>query len=118
MRKYITLFSVIALFFVGMQNSVAQEQKQSPEAIAKKKTHDLHEEVTLTGDQQRQIFNLLVDAETNIAAIDAKNLNLESAQKAKAAIIENTNTRIKAILNPEQFTTFMARSTEKVEKKK
>ena len=44
MKKYISLFSFMALFFVGVQFSAAQssERQQSPEAIAKEKTYKLH----------------------------------------------------------------------------
>ena len=116
MKRYITLFSIIALFFVGMQNSNAQEKKQSPEAIAKQKTQEIHELVGLTGDQQREIFKLLVDAESNLSAIGSTSQNIESSQKTRAAVMDNTNTRIKAILNPEQYAIYM-RSLEKEEKK-
>lgn len=117
MKKYITLFSVIALFFVGMQNSVAQEKKQSPEAIAKTKTHDLHQLVDLDGKQQNEIFKVLVDAESNMAAIESNSKNIEASQKSKAAILENTNARFKAILTAEQYSIYM-KSLDKPEKKK
>ncbi|WP_103051522.1 hypothetical protein [Hanstruepera neustonica] len=107
MKKYITLFSVIALFFVGMQNSVAQEKKQRPEEIAKIKTHDLHQLVDLTGEQQGEIFKVFVDAESNMSAISSQGQNIQASQKTKSAVLENTNTRIKAILNPEQYAIYL-----------
>ena len=117
MKKYITLFSVIALFFVGMQNSVAQEKKQRPEEIAKIKTHDLHQLVDLTGEQQGEIFKILVDAESNMAALGGNGQNIQATQKTKAAILENTNSRIKAILNAEQYAIYL-KSLEKEKNKK
>lgn len=117
MKKYITLFSVIALFFVGIQQSVAQDRQQSPEAIAKHKTHDLHKLVNLTGEQQGEVFKVLVDAESNMSALQAQGKNIESTQKTKAAILDNTNNRIKAILNPEQYAIYL-KSLEKEKVKK
>ncbi len=107
MKKYITLFSVIALFFIGMQNSVAQNKQQTPEAIAKLKTYELHKLVNLSGKQQGEVFKVLVDAESNMSAVDSKGQNIQSSQKTKAAILDNTNTRIKAILNPEQYAIYL-----------
>lgn len=103
MKKYISLFSFIALFFVGMQFSAAQDAKQSPEAIAKQKTYELHELVTLSGDQQSAIYKVLLDAEQNSSAIKTENEDVMTVQKTKGAILENVNSRIKAILTPEQF---------------
>ena len=73
MKKYFTLFSVLAMFFVGIQMSNAQERSttQTPEVIAKTKTHQMHELVNLTGEQQSSIFKLLVDSETNLAALNS-----------------------------------------------
>lgn len=106
MKKILTLFSVIALFFAGTQFSSAQAKKQKPEHIAKIKTHKIHEVVELSGDQQREIFNLYVDAETNLAALNLSNMNLEGVQNARAEIINATKARIKTILNREQYTTY------------
>lgn len=119
MKKYFTLFSVIALFFVGMQFSSAQEKKLRPEDKAKITTHEIHQLVTLTGKQQGQVFKVLVDTENDMSAIqsNAEGQDIHSTQKSKAAIMDRTNTRLKTILSPEQYMTYM-KSLEVVKEEK
>jgi hypothetical protein len=107
MKKYLTLFSVIALFFAGTQFSNAQENRQqTPESIAKFKTHKMHELVELSGDQQREIFTLLVDAETNLAALNTSTMNIQNTQSARAEVMNSTNARIKTILTRDQYVVY------------
>ncbi|WP_250434618.1 hypothetical protein [Hanstruepera flava] len=104
MKKYITLFSIVALFFMGLQSSVAQDaQRQRPEAIAKQQTYDIHKLVTLTGDQQGEVFKVLVEQQTSLSGIEENTKSIATAQEAKLAVLENTNKRLKAILTPEQY---------------
>jgi len=108
MKKYITLFSVIALFFFGMHVSVAQNAKnQRPEAIAKQKTYELHKIVDLTGEQQSQVFKVLVEEETNMTGIEKNAKDIATVQEAKAGILENTEKRLKTILTPDQYKIYL-----------
>ena len=108
MKKYISLLSFIAMFFVGMQFSVAQEKvkQERPEAIAKQKTFDLHQLVSLTGEQQGAIFKVLVDVEQNVASLSKGDMDIKSVQKTRSALLERKKSSIKAILTPEQFKTY------------
>jgi len=107
MKKYITLLSFIAIFFVGIQQSQAQVVKaEMPEAIAKKQTHELHQITELTGDQQRAVYKVLLDYQQNANALN-KNSNIATAQEAKAAIMDNVKARLKSILNEEQFNAYL-----------
>lgn len=120
MKKYFTLFSVLAMFFVGTQMSNAQERTrtQTPEVIAKTKTHQMHELVNLTGEQQSSIFKLLVDSETNLAALNSSAMNLQSTQSARSEILNATDGRIKTILTREQYEVYMKyRETQSMSRK-
>ena len=71
MKKYISLLSFIAIFFVGIQHSQAQDsnrfvEAEMPEAIAKKQTHSLHQMSELTGDQQRAVYKVFLDYQQNV----------------------------------------------------
>jgi len=111
MKKYISLFSFIALFFVGIQQSSAQdksERKEYPEAIAKKKTYEMHQLVELSGEQQGSVYKVLVDAEQNIAALNESGSDIVTIQKSKAAIYDLVDSRLRDILSPDQLRTYMA----------
>ncbi|WP_418509287.1 hypothetical protein [Corallibacter sp.] len=118
MKKYISLFSFIAMFFLGMQFSSAQASRTTqttPEAIAKQKTYEIHELVVLTGEQQSGVFRALVDAEENIKALNEKS-DIEAIQKYKAEILSRLNDKIKGILTPDQYKTYLTSLEEKNKK--
>ena len=110
MKKYFSLLSFIALFFIGMQFSTAQnaDRQQSPEAIAKQKTYELHELVNLTGGQQSAIFKVLVDAEQNMGELVKRDKSDTVEHERMKAINEKVQANFKKILTPEQFQTYQA----------
>ncbi|TYA54609.1 hypothetical protein [Formosa maritima] len=116
MKKYISLLSFIALFFIGMEYSSAQhaEKQQSPEAIAKQQTYQLHQLVNLTGDQQGAIFKALVDAQQNRQELDKKDATDKLKQEGTITVDERVDESFKKILTPEQYKTYQA----SLEKKK
>src|SRR5690606_39388215 len=104
MRKYVTFLSFIALFFIGLQFSAAQSNaKQSPEAIAKEKTHELQQIVNLTGGQQSAIFRVLVDAEQNSGALNKMDATDKLRQEGLKTVDQKTLESFRRILTPEQF---------------
>lgn len=115
MKKYISLLSLIAIFFVGMQQMQAQDSRvveaEFPEAIAKKQLHELHNTVELTGDQQMAAYKVLVDLEQNYKGLEGNN-DIATVQKAKSALLETANAKLKVILTEEQFQVYL-RSLEK-----
>ena len=111
MKKYISLLSFIAIFFVGILQSQAQDSNRAveaemPEAIAKKQTHELHQMSELTGDQQRAVYKVLLDYQQNVSALN-ENSNITSANGAKVALLDNVKARLKSILNEEQFQVYL-----------
>src|SRR5690606_16772309 len=108
MKKYLSLLSFVALFFIGMQISTAQadERQQSPEAIAKQKTYQLHELVNLTGEQQSAVFKVLVDAEQNMGELNKKDTGDKFRQEGIKTINERVNESYKKILTPAQYQTY------------
>ncbi|MCX7548719.1 hypothetical protein OS188_12220 [Xanthomarina sp. F1114] len=110
MKKYLSFLSFIALFFIGLQFSSAQtdaRQSQSPEAIAKEKTHELHQLVNLTGGQQSAIFKVLVDAEQNMGELNKRDVTDNLKQEGSITVRKNTEEAFKRILTPEQFNIYM-----------
>ncbi|WP_338731269.1 hypothetical protein [Mangrovimonas cancribranchiae] len=105
MKKYLSLLSFIAFLFVGMQSSVAQDNVKA-EAVAKEKTYNLHQLVELSGQQQGEVFKVLVNAEQNLAEL--KKMNNSNAIKSDG--IESINKTIdiefKKILTEEQYKTY------------
>ena len=117
MKKFISLFSFIAIFFVGIQQSQAQDSNRTveaemPEAIAKKQTHELHQLTELTGDQQRSVYKAFVDYEANMKALKGDDITF--VQKTKATLMETLKLRLKSILSPEQYQMYL----ESIEKEK
>lgn len=108
MKKYISFLSFIALFFIGIQFSSAQttDRQQSPEAIAKQKTYQIHQLVNLTGEQQSAIFRALVDAEQNLSALSTKENTDMIKQEGTKTVNQTLDETFKSILSPEQYNTY------------
>lgn len=79
MKSYLTLFGFIALFFVGFQTSIAQEDPQT-EALkkqtildhqnAKDQTFALHRVVNLSGEQVSKVNEMFLTIEKKQRLID------------------------------------------------
>ena len=110
MKKYISLLSLIAIFFVGMQQTQAQESRvveaEMPEAIAKKQLYELHKMAELTGDQQVAAFKVLVDLHQNYKGL-SENKDLATVQKAKSVLLETANLKMKKILEKDQYQVYL-----------
>ena len=110
MKKYISLLSFVAIFFVGMHQSQAQDARArelaSPEGMAKQQTHQLHEIANLSGDQQSGVFKVFVDLNQNLNALEGNN-DITAVQRTKATLMENAKGKLKTILNPEQYAIYL-----------
>ena len=111
MKRYITIFGFFALFLMGSQFVSAQEQikkspRVAPEVTAKQKTYELHQLVDLTGEQQGQVFKLLVDAEQNLEAINVQGGDATTIQSTKNEVLNYVNQKLSVILTPEQYKTY------------
>ncbi|WP_452228014.1 MULTISPECIES: hypothetical protein [unclassified Lacinutrix] len=106
MKKYITLLSFIAVFFIGMQGSQAQEtlvaETDRPEAVAKVQTYNLHQLVELDGNQQAAVYNVFVDLNQNLKGLEG-NKDIAKVQGAKASLLETVKAKLKSILTNEQY---------------
>jgi len=104
MKKYFTFLSFIALFFIGMQISSAQStDRQIPEAIAKEKTHQLHQLVSLTGEQQSAIFRVLVDYEQNSSELNKMESTSKLRQEGLQTVDQRKHEAFRKILTTEQY---------------
>jgi len=110
MKKYFSLLSFIAIFFIGMQISLAQEadRQDNPEVVAKQKTYELHQLLKLTGKQQGAMFDVLVDAEKNIIELNKNKVSESVEHERMKAINEKVQANFKKILTPEQFQMYQA----------
>jgi Spy/CpxP family protein refolding chaperone len=110
MKKYISFLSFIALFFIGIQSSSAQTvgKQQSPEAIAKQETYQIHQLVNLTGEQQSAIFKVLVDAQQNSQELNKMDDSNKLKQEGTKTVNTNVEASFKKILTPEQYKTYQA----------
>ena len=110
MKKYITLLSFIAVFFIGMQESQAQNataaKGDAPMVLAKTQTHELHQLVGLTGKQQSSAYKVFVDLQQNLQGVSDNN-DVATVQKIKSAVSETTKVRLKSILTKEQFEIYL-----------
>lgn len=108
MKKYLSFFSFIALFFIGMQFSSAQdaERQQNPEDIAKHKTNEIHQLVKLDEKQFDAIFNILLDAEKNMEEFNQDNISEERKEIGMDVVSKNITANFKKILTPEQYKTY------------
>ena len=111
MKRYITIFGFFALFLVGSQFAGAQEQTKksprvAPEVTAKQKTYEMHEMLALSGEQQSQVFKLLVDAEQNLQAINSNGGDTAAIQDRKNEVLKYVDVKLSSILTPEQYKTY------------
>ncbi|WP_055444552.1 hypothetical protein [Lacinutrix himadriensis] len=110
MKKYISLLSLIAIFFVGMQQTQAQNARANtsdiPEVKAKQQTYELHQLVTLSGEQQGATFKLFVDQIQNLNGL-AGNDDIASVQEAKMFLQEKTLAKLKEILTEKQMQVYL-----------
>jgi hypothetical protein len=112
MKKFITLFGLIALFFIGIQQTQAQDtnrivEAEMPEAIAKKQTFDIHQAANLTTEQQHETFKVLVDLQKSYKDLSESNDDLDAVERAKGPLLEKANGLLKNILTEEQFAMYL-----------
>ncbi len=112
MKNLFKVIAIAAVFVFGMQNTTAQSLSQDqdrPEVIAKQKTSDLNEALSLTGDQQRYIFRALTANEVNYRKhVNGKDLSNPEVTANKKKYDDLLIKSMKKTLTAEQYTKWEA----------
>ena len=107
MKNLIKLLVFTFAIVLGTNNSNAQgltQNQDRPETIAKKKTSELNDALTLTGDQQRAVFRALVSKEVGYKKqVSGKDLGSTAVQTEKKKIDNALNASMKKTLTAEQY---------------
>lgn len=107
MKNLFKVIAIAAVFVFGIQNATAQSLSQDqdrPEVIAKQKTSDLNDALSLTGDQQRYIFRALTAHEVNYRKhVNGKDLSNPEVASNKKQYDDLLVKSMQKTLTPEQF---------------
>ena len=121
MKKYITLFSLIALFFIGMQHTQAQTKEQRVERaeiekrrlnpeydakmkrvekeeaieIAEKQMKEFHDIIFLTIDQQQKTQDYYLESNEDIKRLEKKIDSIKTSTTFKIESIMTKNQKLK-----------------------
>ncbi|MFP4846932.1 hypothetical protein [Winogradskyella sp. PE311] len=109
MKKIITLCLFVFAMFLGTESAMAQNNKSEVNAIAAEKTEALRKFIKFDNDQRDKVY-LAVQEYTQAT------LDLKTAKVVKEAAVGKINTlletKMKAILNDEQFERYLTFSEE------
>ncbi|MAT89681.1 MAG: hypothetical protein CMC35_03220 [Flavobacteriaceae bacterium] len=101
------LILILAVVFIGIQTSIAQNQLR-PEDAAKNKLAQLDEQLDLSGDQERTIFRALVSHEV---AYRKEIQGMDESTSAYQAAVKENDAKLQAImkktLSNAQYTSWM-----------
>ncbi|MCF1192538.1 hypothetical protein LRR18_13160 [Mangrovimonas sp. AS39] len=107
MKKVISLFGFMLLFFVGMQTTVAQDKKVAASedliAQAKQDAIELSKKLHLNGQQEELVLEVFVEAAKNTGEIKKANLEPKLEKARMDVINENLDLKMTDILTPEQY---------------
>ena len=107
MKKIIAIFAFFAITLLSTDATFAQESNSRNLNInAKAFTHQLSKQFKLDGPKQRAIYNahMLKERKTNALTHGTEEKKLTKDQVTKKdAIISEFNSKLKAVLTPEQF---------------
>lgn len=107
MKKYITILTVFMAFLFSGQFMNAQQTKPlSTEQIKEKAqldTKKLNDLVGLEGDQEKKVFEVYFNMETNLNAISQD----ERANYRIPVVMEEVDARLSKILNSKQYQIYL-----------
>ena len=113
MKKIILLMITLLNIFTVY----AQKAHRDPEQRASMFSEKLATELSLTEDQKKKIYDIVVEQQKTKEAIIAKNEgNKELAKKELKKERESYNLKLKEILTPEQYVQWEQKKKEKKEK--
>lgn len=111
-------YFIILLVFLSFGISSFAEKK-SPEEKAKKKTEEMTQDLKLTPDQQKKIYEVNLNAYKSIATYEAKKPSKKLKKKQKDIVQDLRDKEYKKILTPTQMKTLQdLKKKEKQEEKK
>jgi len=112
MKKIIAVIAFFAITLLGTDATFAQESStRNLSTNAKTFTHKLTKQFNLDGTQQRAIYNahMMKERKTNALTHGTEKKRLTKEQIAKKdVIISEFNSKLKAVLTPEQFKKYVA----------
>ena len=112
MKKLLTLCFFAVALLLGTQSITAQNLSESPEAVAKEKTHRLSQEIGLNGDQQRAIWRAFLSREKAKLEIARGTFSDEEVNNINKKVDDNFHVVMQENLSEEQYSKFKQRIEE------
>lgn len=100
MKQFLKICLVAAIFFIGSQNTEAQNNILEINQAASEKTQNLRKQIKFDKDKQNDVFDAYLKYEKALNNSDT--ISLEEKQKITEALILT----MKSILSEEQFATY------------
>lgn len=110
MKKYLSFLSFVALLFLSTSTMVAQEKKANindVEKYAKHQVNELNEVVSLDSKQTDLAFEIFTEVAKNTQEVDNAKFETEKHREVRLdAIKEYKDSKLKSILNEDQYKRF------------
>ena len=107
MRRYVTIFAVFMAFLFSSQFVSAQEATMLTNEQVKEKaqedTKKLGELVSFEGNQEKEVFKVFLDMETNMNIINQD----EKSKFRIPVVMEQVDARLSNILNTKQYQLYL-----------
>ncbi len=104
-HKIFGIFTFILAAILISQSSFGQEKfKKTPEERAQHKTDKMTKHLSLTDDQQKQVYDILYNQATQIDALRGnQEMTKEARKEQKKAIWSDTDSKLSGVFNTEQI---------------
>lgn len=106
MKKLLTYTCLTLIFFLGTQNTLAQENETNPGVIAKEKTHRLTQEFSLDGNQQSLVWRAFMAREKAKLEIENGSYSKKEIKQIYLKVDEHFESSMQKYLSEEQYTKF------------
>jgi Spy/CpxP family protein refolding chaperone len=104
-HKIFGIFTFILAVILISQSSFGQEKfKKTPEERAQHKTDKMTKHLSLTDDQQKQVYDILYNQATQMDALRGnQEMTKEARKEQKKAIWSDTDSKLSGVFNTEQI---------------
>ncbi len=104
-HKIFGIFTFILAAILISQSSFGQEKfKKSPEERAQHKAEKMTKHLSLTDDQQKQVYDILYNQATQVDALRGnKEMTKESRREQMKSLRSDTDTKLSGVFNTEQI---------------
>ena len=104
-HKIFGIFTFILAAILISQSSFGQEKfKKTPEERAQHKTDKITKHLSLTDDQQKQVYDILYNQATQMDALRGnQEMTKEARKEQKKAIWSDTDSKLSGVFNTEQI---------------